>query len=297
MSTPCSLCPRSCKIDRSERRGYCGAGDLPYIARYMLHQWEEPFISGKSGAGAIFFCGCNLDCVFCQNHDINHSSQGFKADASALAEIMLKLQEEGASTIDLVTPTPHIDTIIPAIEAAKLQGLSIPIVYNTNAYECTGSLRRLDGLIDIYLPDLKYITPATAKKYSCCEDYFEYAAPAIELMYNQVGDLFIGDDGIAKRGLLIRHLVLPGAIGETRRILDYLAEHYSPRIYLALMGQYIPSHKASIYPPLDRKLMKKEYERAIDYCISLGFQNVLIQSLASADSSYTPIFVHQVDNL
>lgn len=290
MSTGCELCPRKCSVDRTQKTGYCGAGEKPNIARVMLHKWEEPYISGKRGTGAIFFCGCNLSCVFCQNCSINHSMLGKSADSGELADIMLKLQDEGAESIDLVTPTPHLDTIIPALERAKQCGLSLPVVYNTNAYDAVPSLKRLEGLIDVYLPDLKYVRSKVSKVYSDCEKYFEYAAPAIEEMYRQTGSLCIDENGIARRGLVIRHLVLPGAVPETRLVLDFIAERFPLDTYISLMGQYVPFHRAQEFPPLDRKLLAREYERAVEYCIELGFSNVLVQELDSADKSYTPDF-------
>lgn len=286
----CTLCPRGCHADRRERAGYCGALSLPHVAKVMLHQWEEPCISGVNGTGAIFFCGCNLRCVFCQNHAINHTMTGRQMDASLLAETMLALQAQGAHTIDLVTPTPHVDVIIPAIKQARSAGLFLPIAYNTNGYETIETLDRLHGFIDIYLPDLKYVTPAIAERYSDCGDYFSFAAPAIQAMYEQVGELTVDENGIARRGLLIRHLVLPGAVSETRRVLEYIAATFPITTHISLMGQYVPMYKAGLYPPLDRKLFQREYARAISHCIALGFKNVYIQSLDSADDSYTPLF-------
>ncbi len=297
MSKPCNLCPRNCGIGRAAHAGFCGAGDTPYVARYMLHQWEEPCISGTRGTGAIFFCGCNMGCVFCQNHEINHTLCGTPYDEAALASLMLHLQAQGAHSIDLVTPTPHIDTIVPALKTARARGLSIPVVYNTNAYEKPELLSRLEGLVDIYLPDLKYITPSIAKQYSNCEDYFSYASASLKQMYEQAGELKLTKDGLAARGVLIRHLVLPGAVGETRRILSYLAEHYPLTTHISLMGQYVPDHLAKEYPPLDRRLLRREYDRAVEYCLSLGFSNVYIQDLSSADARYTPLFVQNKEEL
>lgn len=290
MSALCEICPRRCRVDRSDTVGYCGAADKPNIARIMLHKWEEPCISGENGTGAIFFCGCNLNCVFCQNYSINHSLRGESVNSDDLAMLMLKFQDEGAHSIDLVTPTPHFATIIPAIERAKKNGLSVPVIFNTNAYETIDSLKRLEGLIDIYLPDFKYVSSGIAKKYSLCEDYFTYAAPAIKEMYRQVGELSLNENGIARKGLIIRHLVLPGAVPESKRVLDYIAENFPLSTYISLMGQYVPFHHAGEFPPLDRKLLPKEYERAVDHCISLGFTNVFIQELSSADGNYTPDF-------
>lgn len=293
MTGGCTLCPRHCNADRIEHMGYCGAKRLPHIAKVMLHKWEEPCISGVNGTGAIFFCGCNLHCVFCQNHAINHTMAGRQMDASTLSQTMLMLQKEGAHTIDLVTPTPHVDVIIPAIRQARQDGLTLPIAYNTNGYETLETIDRLNGLIDIYLPDLKYVTPMIAQKYSKCGDYFSFAAPAIDAMYAQVGELQTDEAGVARRGMIVRHLVLPGAISETRRVLDHIAAVLPLRTHISLMGQYVPMYNAALYPPLDRKLLPREYARAIEYCLALGFVNVYIQSLDAADASFTPIFAAQ----
>ena len=293
MTGGCTLCPRRCGADREEHMGYCGAGKLPHVAKVMLHTWEEPCISGVNGTGAIFFCGCNLHCVFCQNHAINHTMAGERMDAAALAQTMLTLQSQGAHTIDLVTPTPHVDVLLPAIARARRAGLTIPIAYNTNAYETLETINRLNGFIDIYLPDFKYVTPATAQRYSGCGDYFAFAAPAIKAMHAQVGSLCVGSDGIAGRGMIVRHLVLPGAVSETRRVLEHMAATLPQTTHISLMGQYVPMDKAALYPPLDRKLLRREYARAVDYCLALGFTNVYIQSLDAADASFTPVFAAQ----
>ena len=284
------LCPRACGVERETHVGFCGAPAQPVIARAALHFWEEPPISGTRGSGAIFFCGCNLDCLFCQNHEINHASVGREWSADELATLMLHLQAEGAHNINLVTPTPHIETIIPAVRRAREQGLQIPIVYNTNGYETIETLHRLEGIVDIYLPDLKYASALPARKYSGAEDYFRYAGPAVVEMHRQCGDLVCDENGIARRGLIVRHLVLPGSVDETRRILDFLAENLPLTTHISLMGQYMPCHRASEIPPLDRKLLRREYDRAITYCIQLGFEHVSIQSLDASDAAFVPEF-------
>ena len=286
----CMLCPRACGVERETHVGFCGAPAQPVIARAALHFWEEPPISGTRGSGAIFFCGCNLDCLFCQNHEINHASVGREWSADELAALMLHLQAEGAHNINLVTPTPHIETIIPAVRRAREQGLQIPIVYNTNGYETIETLHRLEGIVDIYLPDLKYASALPARKYSGAEDYFRYAGPAVVEMHRQCGDLVCDENGIARRGLIVRHLVLPGSVDETRRILDFLAENLPLTTHISLMGQYMPCHRASEIPPLDRKLLRREYDRAITYCIQLGFEHVSIQSLDASDAAFVPEF-------
>ena len=286
----CMLCPRACGVERETHVGFCGAPAQPVIARAALHFWEEPPISGTRGSGAIFFCGCNLDCLFCQNHEINHASIGREWSADELAALMLHLQAEGAHNINLVTPTPHIETIIPAVRRAREQGLQIPIVYNTNGYETIETLHRLEGVVDIYLPDLKYASALPARKYSGAEDYFRYAGPAVLEMHRQCGELVCDENGIARRGLIVRHLVLPGSVDETRRILDFIAEKLPLTTHISLMGQYMPCHRASEIPPLDRKLLRREYDRAITYCIQLGFEHVSIQSLDASDAAFVPEF-------
>lgn len=286
----CKDCPRQCGIDRALRAGACGAMDRCYVARAALHRWEEPCISGTGGSGAVFFCGCNLNCVFCQNHTINRTMCGEALDREQLAACFLRLQDLGAHNINLVTPVPHLHILREAIPLAKEKGLRIPIVYNTNAYELTESLRTMEGLVDIYLPDLKYVSGIAAKKYSGAEDYFKYAAPAILEMYRQCGDLVLDENGIAKRGIIIRHLVLPGSLDETRDVLDFIAEHLPLTTHISLMGQYVPAHRAEEFPPLHRRLTRREYDRAVDYCLSKGFVNVYIQQLSAASSEFTPEF-------
>lgn len=285
----CRQCPRRCGVDRSQGVGYCGASALPQIARADLHMWEEPCLSGSQGAGAIFFCGCNLACIFCQNHTISHGAVGPSMDAGTLAALMLRLQEKGAHNIDLVTPTPHLHVIRPALEQAKTQGLRIPVVYNTNGYELVEALRTLEGLVDIYLPDLKYVSQAAARQYSGAADYFDFARPAVLEMQRQCGVLQLNEAGIATRGLLIRHLVLPGSVDEARGILDFIAAELPPDTQISLMSQYVPCYLATI-PPLNRRLTKREYLRAVEYCLNLGLTRVYIQEMDSADEAYTPPF-------
>lgn len=285
----CNLCPCRCGANRGLENGACGAPATPHVARAALHMWEEPCLSGTRGAGTIFFCGCNLDCVFCQNHEISHGAVGSRMDAGELADLMLRVQEMGAHNIDLVTPTPHLAVLLPALRRAKEQGLAIPVVYNTNGYELVDSLRRLEGLVDIYLPDLKYISAVAAKKYSGREDYFQYAAPAILEMQRQCGTLVLDEAGIAQRGLIIRHLVLPGSVDEARGALDFIAQNLPKDTQISLMCQYVPCHKA-VNPPLNRRLTRREYERALDYCLALGLTRVFVQEESSADPAYTPPF-------
>jgi putative pyruvate formate lyase activating enzyme len=285
----CSICPRECGADREIQKGACGCGKYPVIARAALHFWEEPCISGTKGSGAIFFSGCNLHCLFCQNREISRNEKGRTFDFRGLADIMLRMQELGAHNVNLVTPAPHVPVLAQSITAAKKDGLRIPIVYNTNAYEKTETLRLLRGLVDIYLPDLKYVGREVSGRYSKAPDYFEYAAPAVLEMYDQCGTLELSDDGIAKRGLLIRHLVLPGSLDETRRVLDHISENLPKNTAISLMGQYTPIGQP-LPAPLNRTLTKREYERALGYCVSLGLENVFIQSRESCGSGFVPDF-------
>lgn len=290
----CCLCPCRCGANRSRERGECGAPSTPHVARAALHRWEEPCLSGTRGAGAIFFCGCNLDCLFCQNHEISHGAIGSRMEAAELSDLMLRMQEMGAHNIDLVTPTPHLAVLIPALKQARENGLSIPVVYNTNGYELVESLRRLEGLVDIYLPDLKYVSVAAAKKYSGKADYFQYAAPAILEMQRQCGRLVLDAAGIAQRGLIIRHLVLPGSVDEARGALGFVAQNLPKDTQVSLMCQYVPCHRA-VAPPLNRRLTRREYQRAMDYCLSLGLTRVFVQEEGAADPAYTPPFDGRID--
>lgn len=283
------LCPRACGADRERERGFCGAGKNPNIARAALHFWEEPALSGTRGSGAIFFCGCNMDCLFCQNNAVNHAIIGREADAFGLAQIMLALESRGAHNVNLVSPAPFAKVLLEAIPRAREEGLNIPIVYNTNAYEKVETLRALSGLIDVYLPDLKYVSPRVAGRYGAAADYFRFAAPAVAEMFAQRGLLETDAAGLAVRGVIIRHLVLPGCVDETRRVIDHIAANYPKEIAFSLMGQYVPNGTA-LPPPLDRRLMRREYERAIDYALQRGLVNALIQEPGAATLAYTPEF-------
>ncbi|MBR5292788.1 MAG: radical SAM protein [Clostridia bacterium] len=289
-SDGCMLCPRKCGTDRTNYMGACNAPILPYVAKAALHMWEEPFISGERGSGAIFFCGCNLKCVFCQNHDISNGIVGKQYDADEVAKLMLTLESRGAHNINLVSPAPFVPVIAKAIVRARNDGLAVPIVYNTNAYETVETLKRLEGLVDIYLPDLKYVDSRISNKYSGASDYFDYASKAIDEMYRQCGLLALDDAGMARKGIVIRHLVLPGSVDETRRVLDYIAAHFTKEINISLMSQYVPFYNACKYPPLDRPLLKREYKRAVEYGFSLGLENLLIQEMSAATAEYTPVF-------
>lgn len=290
----CRLCPRECGRDRSVSFGLCGAGDVPLVAKTMLHSWEEPFISGSRGSGAIFFSGCNMFCRFCQNYRISRSRVGEPADAERLSDIMLSLEAEGAHNVNLVSPSPYSDAVAEAIRLARSRGLSVPIVYNTNAYEKVEAIEALDGLIDIYLPDLKYVSELASQKFSATPDYFAFASRALlEMRRQQPVDVL--EDGLMKRGLAVRHLVLPSAVDETRRVLDWLISALGEDVRLSLMGQYTPAYMAE--GALARRLTKGEYRRAVEHAARLGFKNVLAQSSDSADASFTPDFAGNVNKL
>lgn len=295
----CNNCPIMCGADRKNGEyGVCGVGKASFVARAARHYYEEPPISGSRGSGAVFFTGCNMECAFCQNIHISRCREGVDkvgigVDDSRLADIMLRMQSFGAHNVNLVTPTPHFTVIESAIKKAKAGGLDIPVVYNTNGYELVDVIRRLEGLVDIYLPDIKYVSPALSQKYSGRADYFSNASKALEEMFRQVGNLIMDEDGIAEKGLVVRHLVLPGAVDETRRVLDFLASEYPKELFISLMSQYTPIE--GMKKPLDRRLTRAEYARAVDYAEQLGFVNVFTQELSSADSSYTPEFTGYIE--
>ena len=290
----CNICPRNCQIDRTAAKGFCGCSSVPKIARAALHFDEEPCISGTKGSGTIFFSGCNLRCVCCQNIVLQDGTLGEPFSLERLSETMLKLQALGAHNINLVTPTPHREILVPALERARKNGLTIPVLYNTNSYEMVDTIRSYDGLVDLYLPDLKCCDDRIAKKFSKARDYFPVAMDAIAEMIRQTGFMQLNADGLAMRGTRIRHLVLPACGFDTRNVLDAIAERFGTDCPLSLMSQYTPIETCK-EPPLNRRLTKREYELAVEHCLSLGFTQVLIQELTSAQSFYTPPFSDHVD--
>lgn len=281
----CRLCPRNCGANRLEKPGYCGAGAGIRAAKAMIHQGEEPCLLGSSGAGAIFFTGCNLRCVFCQNYEISWEQQGKEISTGRLGQIMLELQEQGAACIDLVTPTPYLLHIKEALEAVKPR-LNIPVVYNCGGYEEPQALRQLDGLIDIYLPDLKYFDKAIAAKYSGCADYFERAGEALKEMFRQVGPAEFDENGKMKRGLLVRHLVLPGAYKDSMKLMDFLGEAFPDgSIRISLMSQYTPFGRVLKEPDrfkeLGRRVTTFEYNKVIDRALVNGLDGYSQQRSSS----------------
>lgn len=292
----CTLCPRECHVNRNAgETGYCGQTGKLTAARAALHFWEEPCLSGTNGSGAVFFSGCNLGCVYCQNHEIAQGQFGREITVNRLSDIFLELQEKGAHNINLVTPAHFVPQIITALQTAKKQGLSIPVIYNTSAYEKTETLRMLEGLIDIYLPDLKYRDAALSGKYSHADDYFERAAAAIAEMVRQVGaPVFAdGEDSLMRRGVIVRHLLLPGCGRDSRQLLRYLHETYKNDIYVSIMNQYTPLSQVSDIPPLNRRVSAEEYRRIVDYAIRIGIENGFIQEGETATESFIPFFDYE----
>lgn len=275
---PCRLCPRNCKVNRKKgETGFCGMGLLPKIASDNLHFGEEPPISGTQGSGTIFFSGCNLGCVFCQNYPISHLRNGKMISFGELANRMIRLQAKGAHNINLVTPTHFAPQIMASLYIAYQKGLSIPIVYNCGGYESLEMIQLWEGIIDIYMPDMKYADPNVAKRYSNAENYPLVNKKVILEMAKQVGLLQLNENGIAVKGLLIRHLVLPENLSCTEIILQFIAEKVSPDTHISLMSQYFPAYKAVNLPPLDRKISKEKYEEALSFLSHFGLENGWIQ--------------------
>lgn len=287
----CNICPRRCGVDRENGRlGFCGASNKIRIARAALHFWEEPCLSGKNGAGTVFFSYCNMKCVYCQNYRISTRGAGHEVSIGELAEIFLDLQSQGANNIDLVTPTHYALDIAEAVKKAKDSGLHIPVLYNCGGYESVETLKRLEGLIDIYMPDMKYYRDKYAVKYSSAPRYFETACAALEEMYRQTGAFVLDENGIMKRGVIVRHMMLPGLMLDTKKIMDYLFDTYGNNIYISLMSQYTPLKNVERFPELNRKIDMKKYNSIVDYCMNRGMENVFIQEGSAAKESFIPCF-------
>ena len=286
----CMLCPRKCGVDRSVVTGFCGAGNEVIIARASLHKWEEPCISYKNGAGTVFFSGCNLHCCFCQNNKISNELFGKIISDEKLADIFLSLQDMGADHIDLVTPTHFINNIITALDKVKHK-LSIPVVYNCGGYELVDTIKKLNGYIDIYLPDIKYFSPDISAKYSNAPDYFEAASDAVLAMISQVGKLCFNDEGGLMKGTVIRHMVLPSHRHDSIDIMDWIAENTSSNdVLVSIMNQYTPFDFISDeYPELKRRITKMEYNSVVDHAAELGI-NGFSQQKSSASEEYVPDF-------
>ena len=282
----CEVCPFRCKVNRLEGKiGKCGCNDKIKIALASLHYYEEPCISGKNGSGTVFFSNCNLNCLFCQNYKISQ-----EVSIEELADIFLDQQKNGANNINLVTPTMYAYQIIEALKIAKPKGLTIPVIYNTNGYENVETIKALKGYIDVYLPDLKYYSNEIAVKYSKAPNYFEIATKAILEMINQVGAPEFDENGLIKRGVIIRHLVLPGHIQNSKHILKWLKENVNSRAYVSVMAQYFPTYKAKEDKYLNRKLTNKEYSEIEQYLYLLDIENGYMQDLGKHEEEYVPDF-------
>lgn len=282
----CNACPRGCNVDRQNTLGYCKSPEKFKLARASLHYWEEPCISGKNGSGAIFFSGCNLGCVFCQNYEISHRKIGREVSADELIKIFESLIEKGANNINLVNPTHYALQLADVLSKWKSP---VPIVYNSSGYESVETLKMLDGLVNIYLPDFKYISSEKAKKYSFAEDYPKVAMLALKEMKRQVGADVFDESGLMKKGMIIRHLVLPSNTNASIKALDYLAENYADT-YISVMAQYTPCGNLTGYDEINRKLTKREYNKIVDYILSLGLDKIFIQDLSSSGDRFIPEF-------
>lgn len=286
----CNICPRNCNVDRSVSAGFCSMSDKVKIARAALHMWEEPCISGEQGSGTVFFSGCNMKCVYCQNKDISTGGFGKEISVRQLAQTFLNLQSQGALNINLVTPTHYTLQIIQAMKLARRQGLALPIIYNTSGYEKVETLRLLEGVVDVWLPDFKYMDSETAKKYSRAADYPQIAMAAIDEMVRQAGKCVFDDGGIIQKGVIIRHLVLPGQARAAKKAVKYLHEKYGDNVFISIMSQYTPCTDLSAFPEINRKTTRAEYDEVVDYAVDIGIENGFIQDGEAASESFIPPF-------
>ncbi len=283
----CSICPRNCGADRGVNTGICGAGDKIRIARAAPHYWEEPCLSGENGSGTVFFSGCNLGCVFCQNYDVSHRAYGAEVSDIQLMRTFDKLIEKGVHNLNLVTPSHYVPQLAKVLREYKSP---VPIVYNSSGYEKAETLKMLEGLVDIYLPDIKYFDSAPALKYSGAADYFEYASSAVLEMHRQAGSVVLDGNGIAKKGLIIRHLVLPGNISQAVKVFEWVRDNLPEDTYVSVMRQYTPFGKAKEIPPVNRRLSSREYALVKQKILAMGFENCYFQSSESAKESFIPNF-------
>ena len=283
----CTICPRKCSVDRSEKHGFCGVGENFVVARAAKHMWEEPCISGKNGSVTVFFSGCNLRCVYCQNFEISHGCFGKEITDEQLMEIFDRLIADGAHNINLVNPTHYA---VRLAKVLKKYHSSVPVVYNSSGYESVETLKMLEGLVDVYLPDFKYISDERAKKYSAAADYPEKAKQAIAEMLRQQPDAVFDENGIIQKGVIIRHLILPKNTNQSLKVLDYIKETFTNKTIVSLMAQYTPCGKIDSFSELQRKITEREYEKVVSYLEQLGFENAYIQQRESADKEYIPQF-------
>ncbi len=287
----CNICPHECNINRKQgKTGRCKATDKLRIALYSIHQFEEPCISGENGSGTVFFSNCNLNCIYCQNYEISQQGKGKEITVQELAEIFLKQQQRKVENINLVTPTSYVLPIIEAIKIAKQRGLTIPIVYNTNAYEKIETLKLLEGYIDIYLPDLKYARNQLGIEYSNVNNYFEVATNAIKEMLRQVGTPQLNQKGIMKKGVMVRHLVLPNHIENSKKVLHWIKKNLPNETFVSVMAQYFPTYKAKDVEKLNRKLTKQEWDEIEKYIEELEIENGFVQELGEHEEEYVPIW-------
>lgn len=282
----CNACPRKCNVDRQNTLGYCKSSDKFKLARAALHFWEEPCISGKNGSGAIFFSGCNLGCVFCQNFDISHNCKGVEVSDGKLIDIMKNLVDKGANNINLVNPTHYSAQLLRVFEKYKPP---VPIVYNTSGYDSVETLRLFDGIVDVYLPDFKYIRPDKAQKYSKAENYPQVAEAALTEMKRQVKSDVFDDRGIMQKGMIIRHLVLPSNTNASVEALDYLAENFDDT-YISVMAQYVPCGDLTEYKEINRPLTQREYDKVVNHILDLGLDKIFVQELEAASDEFIPDF-------
>ena len=286
----CNLCPRNCNTDRSTKVGYCKMTDTLKVSRGALHFWEEPCISGENGSGTVFFSGCNMGCVYCQNQDISHEGFGKEITVERLAEIFIELEKKSAHNINLVTPTHFAPQIVQAVKISRKNGLSIPVVYNTSGYEKAENIENLKGTVDVFLPDFKYFYSETAKKYSFCADYPQMVKKAIAQMVKQTGPCVFDNDRMIQKGVIVRVLVLPGHTDEAKQIIEYLYTTYKDDIFISIMSQYTPCTDLQKYPEINRKLTQEEYDDVIDFAVELGLENGFVQEGESASESFIPPF-------
>ena len=285
----CTICPHNCNVNRLEgKMGRCRSSNNVKVALSSLHYAEETCISGKNGSGTVFFSNCNLRCIYCQNYEISQEGKGSEITIEELAKIFIDEQTKGAHNINLVTPTMYVPQIIESLKIAKRNGLKVPIIYNTNGYENVETIKKLEGYVDIYLPDLKYYYNDLARKYSKVDNYFEIATSAIKEMYNQVKTSEFDDRGIMKKGMVIRHLILPGEVENSKMVLKWINENLPKDIYVSLMAQYFPTYKAKNIENINRKISKEEYKEIEDFLYSLELDNGYIQELGEHEEEYVP---------
>ncbi len=286
----CNICPRNCGADRTRTAGFCGGGSQVKLARAALHHWEEPCISGSRGSGTVFFSGCSLQCVYCQNYKISAENFGREVSTGRLGEIFMMLQEQGAHNINLVNPTHYVPWILEALKSVQGE-LTIPVVYNSGGYDQVETLKTLEGYVQIYLPDLKYYSSEKSARYSNAPDYFQVASQAVQEMFRQTGPVQLDADGIMQRGLMVRHLVLPGSRQDSMKLLDWLSQNLpTGQYYISLMSQYTPFYHSGQFPEINRRISTFEYRQVADHLIDLGLTDGFMQEKSSAKEEYTPDF-------